>query len=169
LAYSHFDRTLYTDCDTLILDSTFDLAYRALDTCDMAFPVERVFPDERNQMPKLYWEAIQMFGASIPLIVYHGGVCAFRNTDTVRLFCARWQQAWERFGCGRDMPPLACMAQQERSVIFGLLPSGFGARKGRIIQHVHSGSLSASVFRDLVKFKPFDRKGQWSPVEIVPT
>lgn len=159
-AYSPFGATLYVDCDTLIHSVEFEEAFKLLKYCDVAFPIEVVFPVE-GRITRLYKEAMAVFGCEYPLVVYHGGVCAFNSSQRATLFFTRWQQAWRLFGERRDMPPLACMAQKiGTDATIAALPSDFGARDGKVVQHVAGDAKSEHMTR-FKKNKPFDKKGQW--------
>jgi hypothetical protein len=141
--YVPFVKTLYIDCDAYIASPYVSLAYDLLEQYDIAFPLERLAPDDKGNVERVYVRAAKMFGATLPLLIPQGGVCCFRKVPAVQMFFAKWRAAWIKFsegpdGCGRDMPPLACIVQQEQVARFGWLPDHFGGSMnthGSIVRH----------------------------------
>lgn len=164
LAYSIFERTFYLDCDTVIRHKSYEQAFRILEVCDVAYPVVTTYSAE-GPCRRIYCWAMRQFGATLPLVIYHGGLCAFKRNERTARFFETWQRFWREFNHGRDMPPLACAAQLCQGVSVGILPKGFGEREGTIIAHV-SEKIPQKWLPQITRNKSFDRDEFWDWIPL---
>ncbi|NYS24620.1 hypothetical protein HUK65_06410 [Rhodobacteraceae bacterium 2376] len=96
MARSRFDRTLFLDCDTLVLAPLADL-FRLLDRFDLAVAhdVRRasrlIRQGDRYQLPYAFPQ-------------FNTGVLLYRHSSAMAAFFDAWGAAWVAQGGGRDQP-----------------------------------------------------------------
>jgi hypothetical protein len=98
--YSPFHKSVYIDCDTLVLSDVTDLSL-FLDYFDVLLkPSERPGKTDRNK---------KILGSSFPyskLTHFNGGVLGFRKAANVKQFFDCWRTRYNQLNFRRDQPSL---------------------------------------------------------------
>jgi len=166
--YTPFDQTLFTDTDTVIQSSQFLKSFELLNSCDIAFSIDRIF-QIGGKVLRLYREAMNMFSINLPLVVYQGGVFVFKKNAPVEQLFSLWNTYWDKFGRGREMMCLACAAKNIEGVAIGTLSKDYGHLRSHIIQHFVGGNaVKTPLLPCIKKSKQFDKKygpGRWDWVD----
>lgn len=112
--YTPFDRTIFMDADAFVQRPGVEVIFDALSGSDFAFHLYRKW-DTNNCIPNIMARALDTFELDVPIQEYHSACFCFTNGVRVQNFFIEWHQYWHRFGCGRDMPPLACLMKNKIS------------------------------------------------------
>jgi hypothetical protein len=94
MARSRFERTLFLDCDTLVLAPLGDM-FRLLDRVDLA-----VAHDVRRVSALIQESGLGDIPEAFPQ--FNTGVLLYRATPPVRRFLADWAARYDALGVGRD-------------------------------------------------------------------
>lgn len=171
--YSPYDETLYCDCDCVFVREGIEKIFDRFGQNDLILQLNKFECwTENKRYFKIYRDTAMAFGLSLPLCIYQGAIFAFRKTNEISAFFDKWYLYWQKTGCGRDMPSLACAVKKS-----GVLNSQikiddnffvFGNNTKAIVYHpVRDDALSKQY--GIPAWKPdklFDRnrKQDWSLV-----
>ena len=156
-SFSPFDRTLCMDTDTAIQSSKVMAGFDVLSSYDVALVPERTVSKswvyELDEGVRRYYRAFDcFFNYEFPLVLYNGGVVFFRKGKGATAFFRVWHALWNEYGGGRDMPPLAKVAQLKVAKVKALSKK-WNHPKGEIIRH-GKGKISIPGIRTVPKLKP---------------
>jgi len=110
--YTPFDETLLLDADAFVQQPGVDTLFDTRGEADFAFYPWRAWHTNMC-IPAIMARALDMFGLDVPIQEYHSGCFCFAANERVQTLFQLWHAAWRKFGCGRDMPPLACVMKHE--------------------------------------------------------
>lgn len=131
---SPFEKTIYVDCDTVVLSKKFVEVFDFLDFCDIALPAHTIQESiDRLKMP-IYKQAIKDFRPKKVDYVYQAGVLAFRKNKRVRSFFELWYSYWRKRKL-RDMPCLVCAIGNFPDISIMHLSKDYSFIDSSIIQH----------------------------------
>lgn len=103
IEWSSYDRTIYLDCDTLVVGDLSGL-FKILEHADIALLTKDDGLSE-NQYGSIKILDATWALASLPH--WNGGVVGFRDTPNARAFFTRWSEGFVALGHKRDQPSLA--------------------------------------------------------------
>lgn len=98
--YSPFDKTLYLDCDTVVVGDLSPARF-LLDHFDLGLKLRQGPPGKRDN--------IKLFDGSVDyhdMPHWNGGVVLFRSNDKTRDFFRNWKARFQALGNRRDQPSL---------------------------------------------------------------
>lgn len=158
--YTPFDRTLYMDCDCVIQNKLNPDIFNLLS--DYYIIGNKFLEWESgDKVLKIYRKAMKMFYCTLPIRIYNGGCLLFDKSRECGQFFVRWNRYWNEFGCGREMPPLACAIQKRFSLnAVGSFREGFFEpdvmNPNAVIQHYCNGFNEKFNVPAWNSYKPFD-------------
>jgi len=121
---SRFDRTLYLDCDTLLVNELGDL-FDVLEKFPLAFA------HDVRRSSKLIREDGQ-FATPYAFPQVNGGVILYRNSAEVQEFFASWSAQYSRLGRLRDQVSLKDVLWNA-AIRFYILPPEFNLRRVTVL------------------------------------
>ena len=168
--YTPYAETLYIDADSIIVKKGIEGIFEKLKENHIVFQRHKRW-EKFQRYYEIYRRAMKQFDCSVPIDITIGGFFAFRKTSDTERFFDLWYEYWQDFGCGRDMPPMAC-AVQNSGIKYSIITRqddkyfSFGIDENCIAVHRLAGD-------DLLKYgvhqhkqnKPFDgNRLDWSMV-----
>lgn len=162
--YSPYDETIYIDCDAVIKKPGIEKLFDKLSGVDIVFQRHRVWTEDKKYF-RIYRDTAKLLGATLPLVVLVGGFWAFRKGETIEKLSRQWLENWEKTGCGRDMPALACAIQKT-----GIMYSTISRDDGFFSLNINDKAIAVHRKRnsDMIRLgirgykpnKPFDNNFQ---------
>lgn len=156
---SPFDETIYIDCDSVIKKPGIELCFDWFGKNDVVFN-PHIYWKKEDRIVRIYIKTMKMFGVSPPIIIYNGGVFAFRKTDAVHNLFAMWRDYWTLTGQGREMPSLNCAIANSKICVSDLKEGFFACdnyNDKSVIQHDFGKNFTEMFNLPKWKdFKPFD-------------
>jgi len=108
--HSPFDRTLYIDCDAIIAKPDVEGIIKLLDDHDILLVQYGTYTQNMPMMND-YKITFRKNVIKYPINIYYGAFIGFNKTEKSKLFFNEWNKAWITAGTPREMPALACAAQ----------------------------------------------------------
>lgn len=105
--YTPYIQTMYMDVDAVIQASGIERVFDGLQNAPAVFQRHTTWSKFKKYYD-IYRRAIIQFDSALPVDIMLGGFFAFNRDPRVAAFFDLWRNYWVSFGCGRDMPPLAC-------------------------------------------------------------
>lgn len=109
IKYSPFDLSLFLDCDSVIQKPGIERAFDLIGDNDLL--LHKYTRWERgNKVMGIYKNLMLQLKMRLPITVYDSAFLLFRRNERVENFFKLWNTYWDISGRGRDMPALACAA-----------------------------------------------------------
>ncbi|MGH1368174.1 MAG: putative nucleotide-diphospho-sugar transferase [Maritimibacter sp.] len=154
---TRFERTLYLDCDTLVLGPLGDL-FDILERFDMAFT-----HDMRRNTKLVQTGYKHQTPYAFPQL--NGGVILYRGTPPVRSFMEDWARRFAASGLDRDQPTLRDLLW-ETDLRYYVLPPEFNLRRVTMLDAWEPGDVRPTI---LHSHRLMDHmQGRGAAIETVP-